>query len=366
MSVSFNGRRLAVARKRRKLTSRALATLVGVSPVTITRLEKGENSPEQSTVESLSKALSFPVDFFFGEDLDELAVDAASFRSLSSMTAKERDAALAAGTLAYIFHDWVAEEFNLPKVDVPHLRGEAGPEGAAQALRESWGLGLLPIPNMVKLLEAKGVRIFSLCEDTKSVDAFSYWRNDQPFVFLNTFKSAERSRFDAAHELGHLVLHKHGAPQESRLAESEADQFAAEFLMPAEDVKARIRRVSTIAEIIAAKKRWGVSVGALTYRLHKLGIITDWQNRSFNIEISRRGYRTKEPYGRARETSVVWAKVLATLWQDRIARNHIARRLHLPESEINQLLFQYEEQSAPDEGSAQKLRLVKHAESDWI
>ncbi|MCI2811194.1 helix-turn-helix domain-containing protein [Eoetvoesiella caeni] len=358
MTGVFNSRRLTVARKRRKFTARALAEAVSVSPVTITRLEKGENCPEQSTVESLSKALNFPLEFFFGEDVDELAVDAASFRSLSSMTAKERDAALAAGTLAYIFHDWVAARFNLPEVDIPHLRGEAGPEAAAQALREKWGLGLQPIPNMIRLLEAKGARIFSLCEDTKSVDAFSCWRNNQAFVFLNTFKSAERSRFDAAHELGHLVLHKHGAPQDSRQAENEADQFASTFLMPTEDVLSRIRRVSTIGEVIAAKRRWGVSVGALTYRLNKLGIISEWQNRSFNIEISRRGFRTEEPNGLARESSVVWPKVLAELWQERISRSHIARQLHLPESEIDQLLFQLTGQITGDAGLYRGLKLV--------
>lgn len=358
MTCMFNPRRLTLARKRRKLTARALAELVQVSPVTITRLEKGENSPEESTLASIVLALKFPLEFFSSGDIDELAVDAASFRSLSSMTAKERDAALAAGTLAYIFHDWIAARFNLPSVDVPHLRGEASPEGAAQALREKWGMGLLPVPNMIKLLEAKGIRVFSLCEDTKSVDAFSCWRNSQPFVFLNTFKSAERSRFDAAHELGHLVLHKHGAPQDSRQAENEADQFASAFLMPTEDVTSRIRRVTTISELITAKRRWGVSVGALTYRLNKLGIISEWQNRSFNIEISRRGYRTEEPNGLAPESSVLWPKVLSGLWQERISRSHIARQLHFPESEIDQLLFQLVGRASTETGPFHGLKLV--------
>jgi Zn-dependent peptidase ImmA (M78 family)/DNA-binding XRE family transcriptional regulator len=358
MTCMFNPHRLTLARKRRKLTARALADLINVSPVTITRLEKGENSPEEGTLTALVQALNFPVEFFSGGDVDELAVDAASFRSLSSMTAKERDAALVAGTLAYMFHDWIAARFNLPKADIPHLRGEASPEGAAQALREKWGLGLHPVPSMIRLLEAKGVRVFSLCEDTKSVDAFSCWRNDQPFVFLNTYKSAERSRFDAAHELGHLVLHKHGAPQDSRQAENEADQFASAFLMPTEDVTSRIRRVTTIQEVIAAKKRWGVSVGALTYRLNKLGIISEWQNRSFNIEISRRGFRTQEPNGLAPEASVVWPKVLSELWQERISRSHIARQLHLPDSEIDQLLFQLLGRTTAQNGPHPGLKLV--------
>jgi hypothetical protein len=63
------------------------------------------------------------------------------------------------------------------------------------------------------LLEARGIRVFSLTEPCFELNAFSHWVAVTPFVFLNTMKTAESSRFDAAHELGHLVLHRHGAPQ---------------------------------------------------------------------------------------------------------------------------------------------------------
>ncbi|WP_375287697.1 helix-turn-helix domain-containing protein [Sphingomonas sp.] len=335
----FNHRRLTLGRKRRKMTARALATAVGVSPITISRLENGVNEPEEETLDALAKALDFPREFFFAGDFDDLPVQAASFRSLTSMTAKERDAALSAGTIAFLFDDWIEERFNLPEADVPDMRADATPEAAAQAVREYWGLGQQPIPSMVKLLEAKGVRVFSLNEDTKTVDAFSCWRNAQPFVFLNTFKSTERSRFDAAHELGHLVMHRHGEQQDSRQAENEADQFASHFLMPQDDVAGRIRYVTGLEELIHAKKRWGVSVAALAYRLNKMGVISEWQNRTLNIEISRRGYRTREPEGLEPEQSVVWPQVLSSLWADRITRDHIAQALHLPTYELESILF---------------------------
>ena len=335
----FNHRRLILGRKRRKLTARAVAAAVGVSPITISRLENGKNEPEEETVDALAKALNFPREFFFAGDFDDLPVEAASFRSLTSMTAKERDGALSAGTIAFLFTDWIEERFNLPEADVPDLRGDATPEAAAQAVREYWGLGQQPVPNMVKLLEAKGVRVFSLCEDTKTVDAFSCWRNAQPYVFLNTFKSTERSRFDAAHELGHLVMHRHGEQQDSRQAENEADQFASHFLMPHDDLASRIHYVTGLEELIRAKKRWGVSVGALTYRLNKMEVVSEWQNRTFNIEISRRGYRTCEPEGLEPECSAVWPQVLASLWRERITRDHIAAKLHVPTHELESILF---------------------------
>jgi len=335
----FNPSRLALARRRRRLTRKALAELIGMSPVTVTRLEKANNEPEPGTVDAIAKILGFPREFFFGDDVDGPPRDAASFRSLTAMTATERDAALAAGALAYMLSDWVGARFNLPEPDLIDASQERDAARAARALRQHWGLGEQPISHMVKLLEAKGVRVFSLAENTRNVDAFSCWRNGVPYVFLNTLKTAEHSRFDAAHELGHLVLHKHGGPQQGRSAELEAQLFAASFLMPEADVRAKIPRALSLDQIVVAKRRWGVSVSALAYRLHKLGIFSDWLYRGMVIEMGRRGYRTNEPNGMAREESVVWKKVFSELWHDRITKSHIAADLHVPVDEVENLVF---------------------------
>jgi Zn-dependent peptidase ImmA (M78 family)/DNA-binding XRE family transcriptional regulator len=354
----FNPQRLILGRKRRKMTARALAGAINVSPITISRLENGANEPDDATVDALAAALHFPRPFFFAEEIDELQADAASFRSLSSMSARERDAALAAGAIAYLFHDWVAERFNLPASDMPDVREDASPDAAARVVRAQWGLGEQPISNMVRLLESKGVRVFSLCEDTKNVDAFSCWRGEQPFIFLNTFKSTERSRFDAAHELGHLVLHRHGAPQDSRQAENEADKFASAFLMPADDVVSRVRYVSGVDCLVSDKRRWGVSVAALNYRLHKLGIVSEWQNRSLNVELSSRGYRRQEPNGLPPEASALWPQIFTALWQDRITREDIAEQLHVPPAELDAILLHLSGPPSMPRDDAKGLRLV--------
>lgn len=335
----FNYNRLILARKRRRLTCKELAEAVGVSPVTITRIETGINNPEPSTLEAIVKVLEFPKEFFFGGDIDGLAVEAASFRSLTSMTAREREAALAAGGLSYLLSDWISERFNLPEPDLIDMGKESDPVSAARSLRQYWGLGEQPISNMIKLLESKGVRVFSLSENTKNVDAFSCWRNSMPYIYLNTFKSSEHSRFDAAHELGHLILHKHGGPHQSREAENEANAFASSLLMPKADVLSKIFNVSSLDQLIIAKKRWGVSLAALAYRLHKLNILSDWQYRTYCIQINQKGYRIKEPEAMAREESVVWKKVFTQLWAERITKNHIATDLNLPYKEIESLVF---------------------------
>lgn len=310
-----------------------------MSPVTVTRLEKANNEPDPETVNIIAAKLGFPREFFFGDDIDDLDKEAASFRSLTSMTARERDAALASGSLAYLLSDYVSTKFNLPEAQLIDLSHERDPSAGARTLRQVWALGEQPISSMIKLLESKGVRVFSLAENTKNVDAFSCWRNNVPYVFLNTFKSAERSRLDAAHELAHLVLHKHGAPRQGRDAEMEANNFASSFLMPKADVRSRIPSVGRLDDLVVAKKRWGVSTSALAYRLHKLGILSDWQYRTFCIQINQRGYRTSEPNGLPREESVVWKKVFTELWSERVSKNQVASELKIPAEELENLVF---------------------------
>jgi Zn-dependent peptidase ImmA (M78 family) len=256
------------------------------------------------------------------------------------MSAKERDAAISAGALGLQLADWVENRFSLPEADLLDLSYETDVEAAARSLREHWGLGERPIGNVIGLLETKGVRVFSLSEDTKTVDAFSFWRDNKPFVFLNNFKTAEHSIFDSIHELGHLVLHRHGGPKgDSRQVEREANAFASAFLMPRNDVKARAPRFVDINVVLKMKSRWRVSAMAMAYRLHHLGRLTEWQYKTICIELGRRGYRSGEPDGIERETSIIWRKVLSHLWQERISKNEIARQLNIPLDELEGLIW---------------------------
>ncbi len=336
--VLFNPSRLTLARKRRGLTMLKLASLIGVEPRSLSAYENGEFRPEHDRLAELAKALCFPQTFFFGDDLDEPTPDIASFRALSKMTASQRDTALGAGAMALMLNNWIEARFELPHAELPDLSREASPEAAAQTLRYLWGIGEWPIKNVVHLLESKGVRVFSLSLDTADVDAFSLWRQCTPFIFLNTRKSAEHGRFDAAHELGHLVLHRHGSPQ-GRAAEKEANAFASAFLMPRANLLTQAPRLTGLAPLMPLKKLWGVSLAALVYRLHKIGVISHWHYQTLYVELSSRGYRKKEPYEGQRETSQVLQKVFAALRREGVTKREIARDLCIPEEELEQLIF---------------------------
>ena len=360
MTEHFNPKRLALARKRRRKTGKSLAAEAGLSAITVSRLEKGENDPDADTVARLAKVLNYPPAFFFGDDPEELDATTVSFRSLTKMSAVEREAAKGAGALGLQLSAWVDDQFTLPTPKVPNLGHEADPEAAARAVRAAWGLGEQPISNMLALLEAHGVRVFSLAEQTDTMDAFSFWWSDRPFVFLNNYKTAEHSIYDSAHELAHLVMHKHAGPQPSRAAEREANQFASAFLMPKSDVLSRLPRFITVDTLIKAKARWRVSAMAMAYRVRALGLMTEWQYKSACIELGRRGYRTGEPDGIARETSSVWRKVLSQLWSEKTTKNEIAAALNLPMDELENLIWGLAGQVAKPEKTAagQHLRLV--------
>lgn len=335
----FNPARLTLARRRRKFTKKALAEALRVDQKTVIRYESGEVEPPLAVVEQLVEVLAFPNQFFSGVDVDEPMADAVSFRALRAMPARDRDAAIAAGAIAYMVADWIDARFELPPAAIPDANDASNdPEAASRALRERWGLGERPVRNMVHLLEAKGVRVFSLRDEARAVDAFSTWRGSVPYVFLSSAKTAERSRFDSAHELGHLVMHRHGGPQGGRVVEDQANLFASAFLMPRSDLLARLPRVYRLDEIVQAKTRWGVSVAALNYRLHQLGVLSEWQYRMFCIQINER-FRQSEPYTMAREVSQVWEKVFTALRGEGIGKHTISRDLGVPVSEIENLVF---------------------------
>ncbi len=314
-----------------------LAGLIEVTAKAVSDYEKGEYPPSDDTLARITKATKFPVGFFSGADLHEPTPDTASFRSMSRMTAGQRDAALGAGALAFMLNDWVESRFELPAPDLPDLRDEE-PEVAASVLRQHWGLGERPIKNMVHLLEAKGVRVYSLAENSVEVDAFSLWHSKTPFVFLNTLKSAEHGRFDAAHELGHLVLHRHSGPQIPD-AEKQANTFASAFLMPRASILASAPRTATLRHLVQLKKQWIVSVSALAYRLHGLGLLTDWHYRTLCIEMGQNGYRRMEPEGAQRERSQVLATVFAALREEGVSKTAVADQLQIDVDELDKLVF---------------------------
>ena len=214
---------------------------------------------------------------------------------------------------------YLAESVEYPPLNLPPLQlSPADPyrlttsaiEDAASYVREYWRINDLPVGNLVWLLENNGIMVVRTSLESDRLDSASIPQTDsrRPFIILNTNKaSAVRSRLDAAHELGHILLHKNvsknhlATASTFKLMESQAYRFAASFLLPEQqfardfDVqKLEVRRMLEALQIL--KSKWRVSIAAMIHRASELRMLSDEQQRRLWRGMSSRGWRRREPY----------------------------------------------------------------------
>ena len=226
------------------------------------------------------------------------------FRSLRSTSQLARDQAFAYGQLAVDIATSMERHVEFPEPDVPSspvsmddLDGD-GPERAAQLVRTQWGIEAGPAGHLVRLLENHGILVVFSPPQAASVDAYSFDSRLRPVVILNPIKrDYYRQRFDVAHELGHLVMHSDAEPG-GRIVEDQAHRFAAELLMPTDQIHDLLPATMggnvwrTLARL---KEQWGVSIQSLLYRARWLGRLSDVSYRNAMTTISARGWRRNEP-----------------------------------------------------------------------
>lgn len=236
------------------------------------------------------------------------SLDAIEFRAGEKLAAKAREA------LKYRVADHLRRYLELESVlgmavgfENPVAGRRVGTdeevEAAATEVRERWELGAGPVVNLLGLLEDRGIRV---CE-TRGIEGFeglSGRFGSLPFIAVSLDFPADRVRFTAAHELGH-VLCGFAGPEGP---EGRCHAFGAAFLMPRsalERAMAGPGRKVTLGELAEIKETFGVSLQAIMYRGHALGLVTDRRLRAFREAIKARGWDVEEPVaysGRERAT----------------------------------------------------------------
>ena len=301
----FDGARLTLARHLAGLRKTDLASRVEKSPTAVAAWESGAKSPTAATVAQLALSLSVDPGFFSVRPDDVASLSTTPhFRSLRSTTQLQRDQAFAYGQLAVDIATSLEKHVEFPEPDIPSLpvavddQAGDGPERAAQLVRRQWAIAPGPAGHLIRLLENHGVLVVFSPPQTASVDAYSFDSRIRPVVVLNPIKrDYYRQRFDVAHELGHLVMHSDAEPG-GRIVEDQAHRFAAELLMPADQIRDRLPASmgSTVWRTLARlKEQWGVSIQALLYRARWLGRLSDVSYRNAMTTISSRGWRRDEP-----------------------------------------------------------------------
>jgi len=302
--------RLRDARIAKRLNQSELAALVGVTRQAISAYEQGEKTPEAATLTLIADVLEQPLSFFTREDREKFGDFGTRFFRAFGPDTKRRN------LMCDVYANWMAQTaryfddlVNYPPVKLPsfapaNANGEYTDEeieDAASECRGQWGLGPGPVSNFLALAEAKGVIASGIALEREQIQAFSFWNGARPFIFLaSDTGSVARTRFDVAHEIGHLVLHR-GIGQEDvenpkvfKKVETEANRFAGALLLPRQSFPNEVftTRLDAFVEL---KRRWKVAIQAMVYRCKDLGIFDEYQITNLYKQISARKWRTREP-----------------------------------------------------------------------
>jgi Zn-dependent peptidase ImmA (M78 family)/transcriptional regulator with XRE-family HTH domain len=299
MKTQFLGYKLRLARTFHNMTLAELGDIVSASRQYMQRLETDdETCPSTEMLEALSEVLKVDRHFFF-DRIDEVREDQGHFRKLQTTPIRVWSTVLSYGTILTVLVKHLEAYLDLPIVNIPKVEVSTRDdiERAAETCRKAWGLGLdTPIVNMMRTLERAGIVVTTFEGVSEKVDAFSLLRG-RPIIVRNVDKdSTSRSRFDLAHECGHLVMHD-GIVTGDPETESEANNFASAFLLPRSAFIKEFPKTRNIdwPLILEMKKRWGVSIQAIIRRAYDLGILSPVQYRNAYVYISRMQWRKNEP-----------------------------------------------------------------------
>lgn len=303
---SFVGSRLRLARVARGHTQTSLAEAVLARQADISRLESGRmTTPPPLLLRAICEVLDVDESFFARPVVDEYALHECSFRHLQSSSRKVLEEVLARGTLHHEVITHLGTFVELPPVNLPQINASSVQdiEVAAETARELWGIGLLaPIVNMIRVAEHAGVVVTRLAGTNDKVDAFSRFGNPPVIILTSTKDSTSRDRFNVAHELGHLVMHRGQVTGDMR-TEREAHRFAAALLLPRQAFAAEFRSLPTVdwPHLFELKRRWGAAGSAILHRADELGLVSAVTARRLYRQHSWRGWNKGEPYEPAQE-----------------------------------------------------------------
>jgi len=311
-TTRFVGARLREAREARGLTATWLADILGVSRAAVSQYETGKTSPSITVMERIALVLDLPPRFFLNrEPKDDVAATPVFYRSMSAATKTARVRAERRYAWLRRIVAWLAQHVQFARVSFPESDIPQEPEritasdieDLADLVRDRWGTTTGPLPSVVGLLEEHGAVVARVELGAATLDAFSEWNSsdDTPYFVLNSDKeSSVRSRYDASHELGHMMLHRRIRPEvlrnptTFRLVENQAHRFASAFLMPEQEFADDISLV-TMEALISLKTKWQVSIAAMIKRAQDLNLITPDRAERLWINLSRRGWRRREP-----------------------------------------------------------------------
>jgi len=303
---------LILAREARGLTQSELAKAIGVTQAKISKYENGMLLVSEGDLAEIAKVLSYSEELFFQTDkvygLGSSVLFHRQRRSVPIFVQRKMQAHVNIMRMQVerlLRGAEVKNAFQFRQLDIDACGGTA--EGVADCVRAAWRLPIGSVPNLTAAIEAAGGIVIKCSFGTHQIDAVHLWVSDlPPLFFVNRDLPGDRLRFTLAHEVGHAIMH--AIPTEKM--EQEADQFAAELLMPREEIRKFLRNI-TLQGAAVLKPRWKVSMAALIRRARDLGEIAERQYTKLCAGLSALGYRTNEPIPVPVEEPAVFRELIA-------------------------------------------------------
>ncbi len=288
----FLSQRLKSARIFRGLSMANLESLTDhkIKTSTISRYEKGEIKPSPENLLVLSEALQFKPTYF--SKPISINVQNVEYRKKSILTKKKTNEIEERVKNRVERYIEIEDILNIRRpfvnpIDNMVIQKDEDIEDAVDRLLQKWDLGFNPLPNVLNQLEEREIKVLEVEEDQRFEGLAMKVNNDIPVVVVNRSFTIEKRRFNALHELGHIVLSFKG--YSARKKEKACHRFAGAMLFPRDCVFKEFgttkRTNIHIGELKAVNKFYGISCQAALFRAVDLNIMPYHQLRKYYMTI---------------------------------------------------------------------------------
>lgn len=300
------GNRLMLARKMNGFSLQDLADKLQnkITKQSLSKYEMGSMLPTSDILGELARVLNVKQDYFIREGIVELGQ--VLFRKRKDLSRKTEEAIIEKArdyVERYLEIENILgqEQKFINPIQSLVVKSKEDAENAANILREAWELGGDPLPNLVEMLELKGIKVL-LIDEEESIDGFATITSTGiPLVVVNVKgKPIERTRFTIIHELAHILMNLSDEIRgNTKMVEVLCHCFSSCFILPRKMLLKMIggnhRTYIAIKEIISIKEYFGISLRAILHRLYELQVITDNYYKRWMIYMNKAYGAKKEP-----------------------------------------------------------------------
>ena len=296
MTGNVNPNMIVLAREARGLTQSELAEQIGMSPTNLSKIERSDIGINDEVLETIADKTDYPVSFF--KQSGDIMPENLNYRKREVVAQKLITPIHAKVNIIRRHVHFLTMALDIPEPTIPvmEVTEKLTPQKIAIKLRQLWKVESPVIADLTKLIEGNGIVVNTFPFGTDRVDSRSILTDDKfPIIFFNNALLGDRQRFSLAYELGQLVMHTFSVVPIDRDVSHEANAFAAEFLMPAKDIKEDFKVGISIPLLGELKRKWKVSMIALLYRADDLGLLTPNQKRYLVQQFNQLKIRRREP-----------------------------------------------------------------------